>query len=151
MKIGLSSDFGAPEHWRRLVDFAKEHGVSQLVYWAVGSGCCAGRPFLFPKYPGLLGPEERQQIVVMREKLRQAAAMRHEAGIGFWFSFHMCTNKTNPGFPDTQRLNALIPVLADLAARWDKRQPHDEYHISRRLRAWHKELIKSLDERGLQA
>lgn len=88
MKVGLSSDFGTPEHWRRLVDFAKGHGVSQLVYWVAGNNCYAGRPFFFPKYPGLLGAEERQTILVMRENLRQAAAMCHEAGIGFWFSFH---------------------------------------------------------------
>ncbi len=88
MKLGLSSDFGTPEHWRRLVDFASAHGVSQLVHWTVGRGCYAGRPFLFPKYPGLLGAEERQHVQVMRENLRQAAAMCREAGIGFWFSFH---------------------------------------------------------------
>ena len=61
--------------------------------------------------------------------------------------FHMCTDRTNPGFPDARRMNELVPVLADLADRWDQRQPHDEYHISRRLREWHKELIVSLDER----
>lgn len=88
MKIGLSSDFGTPEHWRRLVDFAKAHGVSQLVHWSVGIGCYAGRPFLFPKYPGLLGEEERQAVLIIREKVRQAAAMCREAGVGFWFSFH---------------------------------------------------------------
>ncbi len=95
-----------------------------------------------------LGADDQQFILRQFDDfafLARAAHVVLEAEIHY---FHLCTGKANPGFPDTERLNDLLPLMMELADRWGKRQPHDEYHIGRRLREWHKEVIVSLDEKG---
>ena len=44
-KLSLSTDFGAPAHWGRVVEFARTHSVSRLVYWGVD----CKHVYLYPK------------------------------------------------------------------------------------------------------
>jgi len=89
VKLSLSTDFGAPHHWRRLVDFAREHGVGRLVFWGDYSSAGFAPPWLFPQYPDLLTDEERARRERVRERMAGAAAMCREAGIEFWYCYQV--------------------------------------------------------------
>ncbi len=62
---------------------------------------------------------------------------------------HGFAGKTNGGIPEMGRLSDLPRVPPDCAVQWERRQPHGEYHISRRLRAWYKEIAKFFEKEEL--
>lgn len=89
MKLSLSTDFGSPEHWERVIEFAHGHGVARLVFWGNYSQTGFAPPFLYPNYPGLLPDEQRTGIERLRECLRRAAEMTKQAGMEFWYVYQV--------------------------------------------------------------
>lgn len=95
MKLSLSSDYGTPEHWGRIIEFAREYEVDRLVYWG---DSCTGRnkfsgftpPFLYPKYPELnqqIKKSFKSAICKIRDYFRTAYEMTLESNIEFWYVF----------------------------------------------------------------
>ncbi|MCX5660273.1 MAG: hypothetical protein NTW19_11205 [Planctomycetota bacterium] len=103
MKISLSTDYGSPHHWRRLVEFAATHGVERLVYWGDSSTLRFGPPYLYEKYGDLLGPELRAKVQIIRANMGYAAALARDAGIDFWFCYQVLVP------PPLDALRALHP------------------------------------------
>jgi hypothetical protein len=84
-KVSLSTDFGNPAHWDRVMDFAKTHEVSRLVYW----GGDTADVFLYPRRPGLLPEQSRPGVERAREYFRSAAEKTARAGMEFWYVFQV--------------------------------------------------------------
>jgi len=89
MKLGLSTDFGSPHHWERLVDFAARHGVDRLVFWGDYSVARFTPPWLYPTRPALLTDEWRAVRTTVREHMAHAAQLTGEAGMEFWHCFQV--------------------------------------------------------------
>jgi hypothetical protein len=103
-KLSLSTDFGDPAHWDRVVEFAKTHEVSRLVYW----GGDSPDVFLYPKRPGLLPGESRAEVERAREHFRSAAEKTARAETEFWCVFQVLQLPV-----ETRRASVLVrpPVL----------------------------------------
>lgn len=99
-KLSLSTDFGAPAHWGRVVEFARAHSVSRLVYWG---GDCKD-VFRYPKYPGLLPEDWKSDVELARQHLSSAAAVTTSAGIDFWYVFQVLQ----------------LPVVSPYQAVWNR-------------------------------
>jgi len=99
-KLSLSTDFGAPAHWGRVVEFARAHSISRLVYWGVD----AKDIYLYPKYSGLLPADWRAEVEEARERIRSAAAATRNAGMEFWFVFQVLE----------------VPVMVAVEAVWNR-------------------------------
>ena len=82
-KLSLSTDFGDPAHWDRVVEFARTHDVSRLVYW----GLDTPNVYVYPRHPGLLPEETRAEVERAREHCRTAAEKTTGAGMEFWCFF----------------------------------------------------------------
>ena len=80
-KLSISTDFGVPAHWARVVEFAQAHGMARLVYWGVDTRDI----YLYPKYPGLLPADWRSDVEEARRRIKSAAAATSAAGMEFWF------------------------------------------------------------------
>ncbi len=97
MKLSLSSDYGNPEHWGRLVEFACEHQVDRLVYWG---DSCTGRnkfsgftpPFLYPEYPELnqrIKEPFKEAVCKIRDYFQKAYEMTVKNNMEFWYVFQV--------------------------------------------------------------
>ena len=117
MRLGLSTDYGSPHHWQRLVAFAKQNDVDHLVYWgdadlpssATSSQGMVGwrliHPFLFPRHANWLSEQERAEASTAREKMSTAARLTKQGGMKFWCCIQVLT------IPDPERLRNLAPEL----------------------------------------
>jgi hypothetical protein len=105
MKLGLSTDFGSPAHWERVIAFARSHGVHRVVFWGDFSHTGFASPFLYPDCPALV-PEERQaEIRRIRERMQYAAGLAAAAGLEFWYVFQVLQ------LPDVARAQQQRPDL----------------------------------------
>ena len=97
MKLSLSSDYGTPEHWSRIVEFACEHQVDRLVYWG---DSCTGRnkfsgftpPFLYPEYPELnqqIKEPFKEAVFRIRDYFQKAYEMTVKNNMEFWYVFQV--------------------------------------------------------------
>ncbi|MBI3987814.1 MAG: hypothetical protein HY343_12885 [Lentisphaerae bacterium] len=106
MKLGLSSDYGAIDTWKKLIAFGKQQGGSRLVYWgdsdAEGS---FGMPFLFPRTPGLVPDEKLPKIRRLREQLQVNSRLTRDAGMEFWTVFQILQ------LPSLERARSVLPDL----------------------------------------
>jgi hypothetical protein len=84
-KLSLSTDFGDPAHWKRVVEFGRTHSVARLVYW----GLDGKDVFLYPKYPGLLPSEFQPGVEEARQRFKNAAELTTSAGMEFWSVFQV--------------------------------------------------------------
>ncbi len=108
--LSLSTDFGAPAHWGRVVEFARTHSVSRLVYW----GGDHKDLYLYPKYPGLLPTEWRSEVEEARQCFKSAAAATTQAGIEFWYVFQVLQ----------------LPVVTAVEATWNRPSlAHARLHV----------------------
>ena len=98
-KLSLSTDYGASAHWGRVVEFARTHSVSRLVYW----GLDGKDVFLYPKYPGLLPSAWQSDVEEARQRFKNAAATTTSAGMEFWSVFQVFQ----------------VPVLSAIGAVWE--------------------------------
>jgi len=89
MKLGLSTDFGAPHHWERLVDFATRHEVDRLVFWGNYSVPGATTPCSFSPWPGAVNAEQRAIRQGVRECMADAARRTYRADKEFWYCFQV--------------------------------------------------------------
>ncbi|MHB9110398.1 MAG: hypothetical protein ACYDCO_25375 [Armatimonadota bacterium] len=89
MKLGLSTDFGSPAHWERVVGFAREHGVDRVVFWGDYSHTGFAPPLLYPSCPALVPGEKRAEVRRIQERLQQAARLAGDAGLEFWYCFQV--------------------------------------------------------------
>lgn len=89
MHLSVSTDFGAPYHWERVVDCARRQGVRRVVFWGDFGKTRFGQPFLYPRYPGLLPPEWTEATRRVRDRLAHAARLAREAGLEFWFCYQV--------------------------------------------------------------
>jgi hypothetical protein len=105
MKLSLSTDFGSPHHWERVVEFAVKHNVSRLVFWGDYSNTKFLPPYLYPKYPKLMSDEEQQRMGILRDRLVRASKMTTEAGMEFWYVFQALE------IPSPDRTKAVWPEL----------------------------------------
>lgn len=107
MKLSLSTDFGTPAHWDRLVDFASRHGVQRLVFWG-DFGCGLSRflgPYLYPKHPQLVPDNLRGAIQQLRDWMAYAGRLTHDAGMEFWYVFQALE------VPDPDHTRQILPDL----------------------------------------
>lgn len=104
MKLSLMTDFGSPDHWRRMIEFAVAHDVARLVYW---SDCNSmfKPPFLYPGYPKLLTDDYRRMTMTGQHRFRVAAEMTAAAGLEFWYVFKVLE------FPDADQARKAAPEL----------------------------------------
>lgn len=97
MKLSLSSDYGTPEHWSKLVEFAKRYDVDRLVYWG---DSCTGRnkfsgftpPFLYPEYPELnqkIKEPFKEAVYKIRDYFQKAYEMTVKNNMEFWYVFQV--------------------------------------------------------------
>ncbi len=97
MKLSLSSDYSTPEHWRRVVEFAKQYDVDRLVFWG---DSCTGRnkfsgftpPFLYPEYPKLnckIKDGYKEAIYKIRDYFKYAYQLTVDNGMEFWYTFQV--------------------------------------------------------------
>src|SRR5215831_9808117 len=84
-KLSLSTDFGNPAHWDRVVEFATKHEVSRLVYWGEDSPDI----FIYPRRPKLLPEQSRAAVEEGRGYFRSAAEKTVRAGMEFWCVFQV--------------------------------------------------------------
>jgi hypothetical protein len=89
MKLGLSSDFGSPHHWERMVDFATRNKVDRLVYWGNYSVPGATTPCLFTPWPGAVSAEQHVLREGVRDSMAYAAQLTHRAGKEFWYVYQV--------------------------------------------------------------
>jgi hypothetical protein len=99
-RLSLSTDSGTPAHWGRVVDFARTHSVSRLVYWGIDGKDV----YLYPKYPGLLPTDWRGEVEEARQRFRNAAAATTQAGMEFWYVFQVLQ----------------LPVVSAVETVWDR-------------------------------
>ena len=81
-----------------VVEFARTHSVSRLVYW----GLDGKDVFLYPKYPGLLPSAWQSDVEEARQRFKNAAATTTSAGMEFWSVFQVFQ----------------VPVLSAIGAVW---------------------------------
>ncbi len=106
LRIALSTDFGSENHWRRMIEFARQHEVERLVYWSHGEECAFPTPWTYPRRPGkFLGRDARDLALRVQASLRRSAGMTAEAGLKFWYSFQALM------MPDPERLKTIAPEL----------------------------------------
>ena len=106
MILSLSTDFGSPEHWKRVVDFAVNHDVSRLVFWGDSSRAKGFHPpFLYPEYPGLMSDSYRRKIDGVRQYLVQAEEMTRNAGLEFWYVYQVLQ------LPEIENIHSLLPEM----------------------------------------
>ncbi len=87
-----------------------------------------------------LAPELRAFIVGQFEDLvsyAQASALLLEAMV---HHFHLRFGRKCEDIPSHERLSQVLRDMAVIANDWENRQPHDEWHIARRLREWYEEI-----------
>ena len=89
MKLSLSTDFGAPHHWERLVDFATRHEVDRFVFWGDYSVAGFTPPYSFAPWPGALTTEQLAIRQGVRARMAEAAQRTHRAGKEFWYCFQV--------------------------------------------------------------
>jgi len=105
MKLGLSTDFGSPRHWARLVDFAQENGAERLTFWGDYSGNHFGLPCLYPSRPELVPEERRGAISRARDRMAKATEATTQAGMDFWYVYQVLQ------LPDAARARDAAPDL----------------------------------------
>jgi hypothetical protein len=92
LKLTLTTDYGNELHWRRLIDFATKHDVERLIYWSNGEwdDVIMRPPWTYPRRPDrFLAPKERLAAEAVQESLRRSARMTTEAGLKFWYEYHV--------------------------------------------------------------
>lgn len=121
MKLSISSDYGNPEHWKKLVDFSKRYRVDRLVYWGdscIGQNNFSGfiPPYLYAAYPELarrIKDDFRKAANTIRDYFKSAYEMTSSNGIEFWYVFQVLqfpdigfkssSSLQNPAFPESIR------------------------------------------------
>jgi hypothetical protein len=117
-KLSLSTDFGSPEHWKRMLDFASRFGVSRLVYWGDSARTRFYPPLLYPKYATRIGDTYRRIFEETRKRFVEVARLTREAGLEFWVVYQVL-QLPNPDIDptrleqniSTERARALLPEM----------------------------------------
>lgn len=104
MKSSLSTDYGSPRHWERIIEFAAKHDVSRLVFWGdISIGF--SRPYHYPKYPKLMPDNGKKKLELLRDHLIEVAEMTARAGMEFWHVFQVLD------IPDAEHVRSVLPEL----------------------------------------
>lgn len=85
MKLGVSTDFGSPAHWARVVEFARRNDVTRVVFWGDYSTMGMAPPLLYPSCPALVPDEQRGDYQRLQERMQHAAQLATAAGLEFWY------------------------------------------------------------------
>jgi hypothetical protein len=107
MKLSLETNFGSPNHFKRLVEYAKIKKASSIVLADysmivnINNKWKTYDPFLYRKYPGLLTDREKEKHTILRNNLKSASRLTSKEYIWLWTLFEFL--KT------TKRLENIVP------------------------------------------